>query len=156
MRRGDRMIRRREVIGLLGGAASWPVAARAQQRLPMIGFLGPASATVMGAWTAAFVQRLRELGWTAGRNVAIEFRWADGRAERLPDLAAELVRLNPAVIATTGSGVPPLKQATSTIPIVLQSPATRSPPGWLRACRDPAATPPGYRSSRPISAASGW
>jgi putative ABC transport system substrate-binding protein len=111
-------MKRREFVTLLGGAAAWPLAARAQQKPPTIGFLGPASASVMGAWTAAFAQRLRELGWIEGRTIAIEYRWADGRADRLSELAAELVRLNASVIVTTGTGVPPLKQATSTIPIV--------------------------------------
>jgi putative ABC transport system substrate-binding protein len=112
-------VRRRTFITLLGGAAAtWSRAARAQQKPPTIGFLGPASASVMGAWTAAFAQRLRELGWIEGRTIAIEYRWADGRADRLSELAAELVRLNASVIVTTGTGVPPLKQATSTIPIV--------------------------------------
>jgi putative tryptophan/tyrosine transport system substrate-binding protein len=111
-------MRRRELITLLGWAAAWPFAARAQQKPHTIGFLGPASASVMGAWSAAFAQRLRELGWIEGRTIAIEYRWADGHADRLSELAAELVRLNASVIVTTGTGVPPLKQATSTIPIV--------------------------------------
>ena len=112
-------MRRREFITLVGGAgAAWSLEARAQQKPPIIGFLGPASASVMGTWTAAFAQRLRELGWIEGRTIAIEYRWADGRADRLSELAAELVRLNASVIVTTGTGVPPLKQATSTIPIV--------------------------------------
>jgi ABC-type uncharacterized transport system substrate-binding protein len=112
-------MRRREFITLVGGAgAAWSLEARAQQKPPTIGFLGPASASVMGTWTAAFAQRLRELGWIEGRTIAIEYRWADGRADRLSELAAELVRLNASVIVTTGTGVPPLKQATSTIPIV--------------------------------------
>jgi putative ABC transport system substrate-binding protein len=112
-------MKRRDFITLVGGGlAPWPIAARAQQKPPIIGFLGPASASVMGAWTAAFAQRLRELGWIEGRTIAIEYRWGEGRADRLSELAAELVRLNASVIVTTGTGVPPLKQATSTIPIV--------------------------------------
>jgi len=112
------MIRRREFITLVGGAAAaWPIAASAQKP-PTIGFLGPASASAMSAWTAAFVNRLRELGWMEGRTISIEYRWADGRADRVADLAAELVRLNASVIVTTGTGVPALKQATSVIPIV--------------------------------------
>jgi putative ABC transport system substrate-binding protein len=111
-------VNRRKVITLLGGAAAWPIAARAQQKPPIIGFLGPATASVMGAWASAFAQRLRELGWIEGRTIAIEYRWADGRADRLSELAADLVRLNASVIVTTGTGVPPLRQATSTIPIV--------------------------------------
>jgi putative tryptophan/tyrosine transport system substrate-binding protein len=112
-------VKRREFITLLGGAAAaWPLAAHAQQKPPTIGFLGPASASAMSAWTAAFVQRLRELGWIEGRTIAIEYRWGDGRADRLPEIAAEFVRLKVDVIVTTGTPVPVLKEATSTIPIV--------------------------------------
>jgi putative ABC transport system substrate-binding protein len=111
-------VRRREFITLLGGAAAaWPVPASAQ-RPPTIGFLGPASASAMSTWTAAFVNRLRDLGWTEGRTILIEYRWADGRANRVAELAAELARLNASVIVTTGTGVAALKQATSVIPIV--------------------------------------
>ena len=114
-------MRRREFVTLLGGAvATWPLAARAQQpgKVPTIGFLGPASASAMSAWTAAFAQRLRELGHVEGRTIAIEYRWGDGRSDRLAEFAAEFVRLKVDVIVTTGTGVPPLKQATSVIPIV--------------------------------------
>ena len=111
-------MRRREFIRLIGGAAVWPLPAHAQRRLPTIGFLGPASASAMSAWAAAFVQRLHELGWIEGRTVAIEFRWADGRSERLAEIAAEFVRLKVDVIVTTGTPVPVLKNATSVIPIV--------------------------------------
>jgi ABC-type uncharacterized transport system substrate-binding protein len=112
-------MKRREFILALGGAAAvWPLAARAQQTSPMIGFLGPASASAMSAWTAAFVQRLRELGWVEGRTIRIEYRWGDGRTDRLPEIAAEFVRLKVDVIVTTGTPVPILKEATSTIPIV--------------------------------------
>jgi len=112
-------MKRREFILAFGGAAAaWPLAARAQQTPPMIGFLGPASASAMSAWTAAFVQRLRELGWIEGRTIRIEYRWGDGRTDRLPEIAAEFVRLKVDVIVTTGTPVPILKEATSTIPIV--------------------------------------
>src|SRR5262249_19288210 len=79
-RRGDRMIRRRNFITLIGGAAAWPLAARAQQpaKVPIIGFLGPGTPSAWSAWIAAFVQRLRELGWIEGRTLAIEYRWAEG------------------------------------------------------------------------------
>jgi putative ABC transport system substrate-binding protein len=115
------MSNRREFITLLGGAAAWPAAARAQQasKLPTIGFLG--ASTPFGAWsqwTAAFVQRLRELGWVEGRNVAIDYRWAEGRRERFAEIAAEFVRLKVDVIVTVGSAVAATKQVTSTIPIV--------------------------------------
>jgi putative tryptophan/tyrosine transport system substrate-binding protein len=84
-------MRRREFITLLGGtAATWPLAAHAQQpgKLPTIGFLGT-DASVWSPWTAAFVQRLRELGWIEGRTIAIEYRWSEGRPERGAEIAAE-------------------------------------------------------------------
>src|SRR5262245_47243991 len=90
------MMRRREFIALIGGgAAAWPLAARAQQagKLPTIGFLGANTSSVQSRWTAAFVQRLRELGWIEGRNVAIEYRWAETRFKRSPEIIAEFVRL---------------------------------------------------------------
>jgi putative tryptophan/tyrosine transport system substrate-binding protein len=118
-------MQRREFITLLGGAAAappvlWPLAARAQQpgKLPTIGFLGGATLSAYGNWTAAFVQRLRELGWVEGRTVAIEYRWAEGRSERAVEIAAEFARLKVDVIVTAGSAVPAAKQATSVIPIV--------------------------------------
>jgi len=88
-------VKRREFITLLGGAAAaWPLAARGQQagKLPTIGFLGT-DASVWSPWTAAFVQRLRELGWIEGRTVAIEYRWSEGRPGRHAEIAAEFVRL---------------------------------------------------------------
>src|SRR5262249_54689658 len=118
-RRGDSMrdFNRRGVIGLVGGAAGWPLAARAQQPLKTIGFLGTASPSTWGPWTAAFMQRLRELGWT-DRNVTIEVRWAEGRTERFAEIAAEFVRLKVDIIFTTGAAVAAAKKATSVIPIV--------------------------------------
>ena len=106
---------------LLGGAAAtWPVTARAQQpsKVPTIGFLGAGTSSVWTQWTAAFVKRLRELGWVEGRNVTIEYRWAEGRPERYSEIATEFVRLKVDVIATVGSAVPATMQVTSTIPIV--------------------------------------
>jgi len=115
-------MRRREVITLLGGAATaWPLAARAQQagKLPTIGFLGQTTHSGGSEWVAAFVQRLHELGWNEGRTIAIEYRWAEGREERFAELAAELVRLKVDVIVTSGTPqVLAAKQATSVIPIV--------------------------------------
>src|SRR5262245_9307196 len=101
-------LKRREVITLIGGAAAaWPLAARAQQpgKLPTIGFLGVSTPLAYGQWVAAFVQRLRELGWIEGRTVAIEYRWAEGRSERFAEIAAEFVRLKVDVIVTTGGGI---------------------------------------------------
>jgi putative tryptophan/tyrosine transport system substrate-binding protein len=115
-------MRRREFIALLGGAAAaWPVVARAQQsgKLPTIEVLGPNTPSLDSRRVGAFVQRLGELGWIEGRNVAIEYRWAEGRTERLAGFAAEFVRLQVDVIVT--SATPPsiaAKQATSVIPIV--------------------------------------
>jgi putative ABC transport system substrate-binding protein len=114
-------MRRRDFITLLGGtAAAWPLAARAQQpaRSRSIGYLGVGTLTTQGAWLAAFVQRLRERGWSEGQNAKIELRWADGRNERFAEIAAELVGLNVDVIVTSGGGVPAARNATSIIPIV--------------------------------------
>jgi len=110
---------RREFITLLGGAATWSLVARAQQpaKLPTIGFLG-ADASAFSPWTAAFVARMRELGWIEGRTISIEYRWSEGRPERYTEIAAEFVRLKVDVIVTVGSAVPTVKQATSVIPIV--------------------------------------
>ena len=114
-------MKRREFIALTGGAAMWwPIAALAQQtKLPTIGFLGPATPSVASQWVAAFAQRLRELGWIENRNVAIEYRWADGRSERFAEIAAEFVRLKVDVIMTwSGGPVIAAKQATTVIPII--------------------------------------
>jgi putative ABC transport system substrate-binding protein len=114
-------IGRREFITLLGGAAAWPLAARAQQagKLPTIGFLVAGTPTSHGQWVAAFVQRLRELGWIEGRTITIEYRWAEGRSERFAEIAAELVRRKVDVIVTSATeAIVAAKQATSVIPIV--------------------------------------
>ena len=113
-------MRRREFLGMLGAGAAWPLTARAQQagKLPTIGFLGTVSASAWRPWTAAFVQRLRALGWIEGRTVAIEYRWAEGRTERYAEIAAEFVRLKVDIIVTSGSAVLAARQATSVIPIV--------------------------------------
>jgi putative ABC transport system substrate-binding protein len=113
-------MRRREFIVALGGAAAWPVALRAQQagKLATVGYLGTSTEAGWGPWTAAFSQRLRELGWIEGRNLAIEYRWAEGRYERFAEFAAEFVRLKVDVIFSTVPALPALKQATSVIPIV--------------------------------------
>jgi len=114
-------MKRREFITLLGGVAvAWPLAARAQQvgKLPTIGYLGTAGASAWAPWTAAFVQRLHELGWIDGRTVAIQYRWAEGRAEHLAEIAGELVRLKVDVIVTGGNAALAVKQASSVVPIV--------------------------------------
>jgi putative ABC transport system substrate-binding protein len=113
-------MRRREFLGLVGGAAGWPLAAHAQQsdKLPTIGFLVSGTSASHGAWVTAAVQRLRELGWIEGRTVAIEYRWAEGRRERYAEIASEFVQLKVDVILTAGTAVPAAKQATSIIPII--------------------------------------
>jgi putative tryptophan/tyrosine transport system substrate-binding protein len=97
-----------------------PRRASAQQagKLPTIGVMGAATAAAWSHWTAAFLQRLAELGWNEGRTVAIEYRWAGGRTERFAEIAAEFVRMNVDIIVTAANGVLPAKQATSIIPIV--------------------------------------
>src|SRR5262245_25414490 len=116
------MIRRREFITLLGGAAAaWPIAARAQQpaKPPTIGFLGTITPAVQIRWTEAFVRRLRELGWIEGRTIAIEFRWAEGRDERAAEIVTEFVQQKVDVIVAGGTEyVLAAKQATSVVPIV--------------------------------------
>ena len=117
-------MRRREFITLLGGAAVWPLAARAQQmgKVPRIGYLGSSSPSLEPHFVEAFRQKLRELGHIEGENIAIEYRWAEGQDGRLPDLAAELARLQPNVIVTAGTpGALAAMQATKTIPIVMAS-----------------------------------
>jgi len=99
-------MKRRAFIALIGGAVAWPLAARAQQaKRPIIGILGTATPSTWSPWTAAFAQRLRELGWIEGRTVTIEVRWADGRTERFAEIAAEFVRLKVDVILTSGAAV---------------------------------------------------
>ena len=113
-------MRRREFIVGLGSATALPVVARAQQskKLPTIGFLGTSTPAGWAQWTAAFVQRLHELGWIDGRTVAIEYRWAESRPERFTEIAAEFVRFKVEVIFTAGTGIAAAKRATSVIPIV--------------------------------------
>ena len=113
-------IGRRKFILALGGATfAWPLAARAQQppKLPTIGFLGP----VASGWvaeTAAFTERLNQLGWREGRTIAIEYRWSEGRPERVAEIATEFARQKVDVIVTYGGAVTTLKQATAVTPIV--------------------------------------
>jgi putative ABC transport system substrate-binding protein len=116
-------VRRREFIVALGGAAAtvWPLAARAQQqaKLPTIGFLGANSPSAMNHLVTAFVQRLREIGWSERRNVTIEYRWLEGRNERYTEIMGEFVRLNVDVIVVHGTAAAvAAKQVTSVIPIV--------------------------------------
>jgi putative ABC transport system substrate-binding protein len=113
-------MRRRKFIALISGAVAWPLVVRAQQtaKVPTIGFLGPTAPEAWTAWTKAFVDRLAELGWINGRTVHIVYRWANGRAERFGELAAELVALNVDLIITSGSATRQTMKETPQIPIV--------------------------------------
>jgi putative tryptophan/tyrosine transport system substrate-binding protein len=113
-------MRRRAFITLIGGAAAWPLAARAEQasKLPTIGVLGVPTASAWSDWVSSFLQRLRELGWIEGRTVAIEYRWAGGHSERFAEIAAEFVRSKVDIIVTAGGAVVAAKAATAVIPIV--------------------------------------
>jgi putative tryptophan/tyrosine transport system substrate-binding protein len=119
-------MRRRDFVALVGStAAAWPLAASAQQaaRLPTVGFLGAATPESARTWVAAFVERMRELGWTEGRTVAIEYRWAEGRTDRMADIAAEFVRIKTDVIVAQGTQAAlAAKQATPVIPVVFALP----------------------------------
>src|SRR5215831_19616099 len=100
-------MKRRELIALFGSAAVWPIAASAQTpaNLPTVGFLVSGTRSAYDRWVGAFVERLRELGWIESRTLAIEYRWAEGRAERVSEIVAEFARLQIDIIVT--SGTPP-------------------------------------------------
>src|SRR5262245_51341356 len=113
-------MRRRDFIAGLAGSVAWPLAARAQQAMPVIGYLNSSPPGPSAERLSVFRQGLKEMGFVEGENVAIEFRWAENQTDRLPGMVADLVRRKVAVIAATGANAPAFaaKAGTSTIPIV--------------------------------------
>jgi ABC-type uncharacterized transport system substrate-binding protein len=136
--RGDRM-RRRDFITLLGGAAVWPAVARAQPTLPVIGYIDSGAPDVNAHLVAAFRQGLQEAGYVEGKSVAVEYRWANGDYDRLPALAADLVRRQVSVIAATGGepSISATRAATATIPIVFDSAINPVEVGWVETLKRP-------------------
>ena len=113
-------MRRREFIAALGAAATWSLAARAQEKIPRVGFMGNSTAALEANLVGAFREGLRELGYEEGRNIGIEYRWADGQYERFPALVAELIAAKVDVIVTAGTPAAlAVKKATATVPLVM-------------------------------------
>lgn len=144
-------MRRRDFItGIAGSAAALPLPARAQQggKAPTIGYLGQNTPSTQSQWVAAFAQRLRELGWIDGRNLTIEYRWAEGRRERYAEIAAEFVRLKVDVIVTGGTAVVAAKEATSSIPIVFVGAGDPVGSGFVASLARPAGNITGLSSQQ--------
>jgi putative ABC transport system substrate-binding protein len=149
------MDRRRFLLTSVVGALAAPLAAEGQQagKVPTIGLMGSGSAAAQKPWTAAFVQRLRELGWSEGRTVAIEYRWAEGRSDRFAEIAAEFVRLKVDVIVTHNT--PPTvaaKKATAAIPIVFATAGDPVGSGIVTSLARPGGNVTGLSSQAPDAA----
>ena len=145
-------MKRREFIALFGAAASWPLTAGAQQasRLPTIGVMATETPSTQAAKVAAFVQRLRELGWIESRTVAIEYRFGEGRAERYAEIAAEFVRLKVDIIVTSSTAaVMAAKQATALIPIVFVQSADPVGSGLVASLARPGGNVTGLTNQQP-------
>jgi putative tryptophan/tyrosine transport system substrate-binding protein len=146
-------MKRREFVTLIGSAAAWPIAARAQQsaKLPTIGYLGASTPADAAQWTAAFTQRLRELGWVEGRTVAIEYRWGEARSDRWAEITAEFVRLKVDVIAAYNTPTTlTAKKVTSVIPIVFALAGDPVGSGLVASLANRAVMSPACRHSTPI------
>src|SRR5260370_4882991 len=144
---------RGKFVSLLGGAtATWPLAARAQQKAtPVIGFLGTGSAGQFAPAVGAFHEGLKDTGWVVGQNFAIEYRWAEGHFEKLPALAADLVGRKVDVIATSGGSFAAhaAKNANSTIPIIFESGVDTVASGLVASFARPGRNPPADASLTP-------
>jgi ABC-type uncharacterized transport system substrate-binding protein len=134
-------VKRREFITLTGAAAAWPVVARGQQRLlPVVGVvsISDRETTLQATWHQAFLQKLSDLGWTPGRNISIEYRFADNNPNLLPALVKDLVRLKPdAIYVPTRPALPAVREATTTIPIVFVSFGDPIYEGWVSSLAKP-------------------